>query len=116
MDFQMDMKELKEGVYIAALKGSLNADTVFSFEQKVLPVLVGSVKAIVLEMSGLKYIDSTALAAVLRARKTAEESGGRLFVAGLSPRINNIFKVIHILPEENIFNGLDDMKVHLGTL
>jgi len=115
MDFKVEMNERGEGVFVASLEGSLNADTVFSFEQKVLPVLVGTVKVMILEMSGLRYIDSTALAAVMRQRRTVEESGGRLFVTGLRPRLRDIFQVIHILPDECIFNTVDEVTGRLDA-
>ncbi|MEA3489094.1 MAG: STAS domain-containing protein [Candidatus Omnitrophota bacterium] len=103
-------KECRDGIHIIELDGNLDADTNLLFEQKAAPLLAGHPGRLILDMSRLKYIDSMGLASVLRIRKTIEETGGMLAAAGLSPRIREVFKVINVLPEKNIFENMTEIE------
>lgn len=62
----------------------------------------GSVNLII-DMSSVKYVDSSGLSVLLIANRLAEEAGGMLVLAGLNDQVR---KIIDICRLGNIFNML----------
>ena len=104
----------KEGIYIFSLRGSLDADTAASFDQKITPVAGKKEAAVILDLRELDYIDSTALASLMKQGKAVESSGGRFFLAGLKPRIRDVFRVVRIIPEDRIFEEVSEAVSRAG--
>ena len=103
MPFNIEISEHGAGIHVASLSGHLDSDSVELFEREIMPVISARPRGVILEMSSLEYIDSTALAALLRQRKALEDAGGRLYLCGLRQRIRDVIGVVRIVPDKMVF-------------
>ncbi|NKZ08262.1 STAS domain-containing protein [Actinomadura latina] len=63
-------------------------------------------KSVVVDLTGLAYCDSTGITVLINAYKRAKPAGGRLLLAGLSPDLLDVFRII----------GLDQIFVFHPTV
>jgi anti-sigma B factor antagonist len=61
---------------------------------------------VVLDLSGLTFIDSTGLEVVLRAARRAQDTGRRLVVARPSPYVKRLFELTAIDQSLDIVDGV----------
>jgi len=84
---------------IVAVTGELDLLTAPQLKQ-VLGQVIDSAKTVILDLSGVTYMDSTGLGALIGGLKRARELGGDLKLAGLVPRVRKVFSITKI---ENVF-------------
>jgi anti-anti-sigma factor len=63
--------------------------------------------AIVLDMSGVDYISSVGLRALMVAAKQVKAQGGRIAVAALTPMVREVFQISRFHLVFNLFDGVD---------
>lgn len=68
------------GCAVVALSGESDANTV-EFVQEVLAAQVEGVSRVVVDLSGLEFMDSAGMRALLRAHRTLQERGGSMALA-----------------------------------
>jgi len=92
----MEIKEIKrnEDGITAALSGRLDTLTAAEFTAAVDKWLAdGDVKVCGIDCSGLDYISSSGLRAILMLAKKLQSSGGSLRLAGLQESVHNVFTI-----------------------
>jgi anti-sigma B factor antagonist len=52
--------------------------------------------ALVLDLTGVEYIDSSGLATIVEYLRSAQDFGGRIALVGLSPRVRTIFDLVRL--------------------
>lgn len=62
----------------------------------------------ILDMSGLQYMDSAGLGALLKAYVAAQKYGGRVVLAGLISRVRDLLQLTKIEPLFQIYPGVDE--------
>lgn len=67
---------------------------------------------IILDLSGVKFIDSSGLGAIVAAMKQLDE-GRRLELAGLSPMVDKVFRLTRMDTVFTLFPSLDDAMAGL---
>jgi anti-sigma B factor antagonist len=68
----------EEDTVILALRGELDLTSAPQFEQEVLAAAARNPRRMVIDLSGLEFMDSTGLRALLIARERAQENGHEL--------------------------------------
>ena len=107
MHFEVSSERKRPGVYIVKPVGNLDSNNYPLFEEKVMPILVPSTKALIFDMSGLEYISSAGVRVVIRTKKAMTEFGRYFMITDLKPKIRNIFDILNALPDMHIFNTLE---------
>jgi anti-sigma B factor antagonist len=74
-----------EGEIDASVKDQLQAQIIDLIDQRRTPLLV--------DMTGVKFCDSTGLTVAISARRHAAASGSRLAFCGMSKRVGEVFRV-----------------------
>jgi anti-sigma B factor antagonist len=96
-----------EDVVLLYPKGFINAHTVRIFEQEIQKALQQRRFKIVINCSGLAYIASAGLGAIMGAIEEIRRNGGDLRLANLNETVRNIFEILgfnhlyKIFPSEN---------------
>jgi anti-anti-sigma factor len=91
------------GVKVAAPKGRLDAATVAALDERLLPLLQGGGK-LVADLSGVNYISSAGLRAVLRAVRAAQAGGCAFAIAVPDGMVREVLeysgfdRIVPILP------------------
>ena len=94
MDFEVSIDEHAEGFSVVAVRGEVDLHTAEKFQQAV-ERAAGSdgACAVVVDMSGVAFMDSTALSALVRSKDSLEKRGASLRLAAPSHAVERIFSV-----------------------
>jgi anti-sigma B factor antagonist len=87
----------RPGEKVMVLEGVLNADTAFEFQNS---VRQGEPSTLVLDMSRVRYVDSSGLGVLIGAYLSFERNCRRLLLAGVSDRVLDTFRICKI---EDVF-------------
>ena len=82
-----------EGTRILKLEGPLTLMTLFKFQD-----LVRTIESprLILDLSGVPYMDSAGLGSVLAAYVSSQRHGRKFALANVSPRILTLLQVTHV--------------------
>jgi anti-anti-sigma factor len=85
-------KEIKEQTLILKIKGVLDISTTHVIE----PYLeeIEHIETVILDLSGLEFIDSTGIGAILNAIYLSQEKNFRLKLQGMDELTNNVFETV----------------------
>lgn len=89
----METSEQRQGnIIVLSPVGRVNNDTSPAFQTKLLSC-VGSAAAVLIDFSGVEYISSAGLRALMMASKQSKAANSRLAVAALRPMVKEIFAI-----------------------
>jgi anti-sigma B factor antagonist len=107
------VKERRDGVVIFTLKGEFDSFVTKPFTEEIAKVLQEGPNRLVLNLLYVKYINSTALGAMIKARKSCLEAGGNLVVSRPSPAVREAMESLGL---DKLFTILDDDDAAVETL
>ena len=94
MPFQFDQDTLDSGVLVLTLSGAMTMGTYLKqFEWKVEELAKEQHQRIVMDMAQVSYLDSSAIGVLVGCNGLLLSSGGQLRLAGVTERVNTIFKM-----------------------
>jgi anti-sigma B factor antagonist len=79
-----------------ALQGELDFETAFDVEMR-LEQAIGRADVVVVDLSGLDFIDSTGIGTLLEAHKAAQRQGTSLKLLPGKPPVQRVFEVAGLL-------------------
>lgn len=68
----------------------------------------GGAKALVINLSGVRYMDSSGIATLVEAMQNCMKSGMRLRLVELSPPVRDVFELARLASVFEIFPSLND--------
>lgn len=80
-----------EGRSVVAVSGELDAHVAPDLQATLDPLLAVSQPAIIVDLSGVPFIDSTGLGVLVTTLKRVREAGGTLDVVASAPRVLKVF-------------------------
>ena len=83
-----------KGNFIISLEGSLDNDTYNDFKKVVEATLKNPVTVLVLDLSGLEYISTLGVGALLKTKQSVEETEGNFSIINVQPQVQKIFNLI----------------------
>ncbi len=92
MDFEVSIDEHAEAYSIITVRGEVDLHTAPKVEYAI-GRAARSNGAVVLDMSGVAFMDSTALSALVRSKDSLQEQGTSLRLAAPSQAVERIFSV-----------------------
>jgi stage II sporulation protein AA (anti-sigma F factor antagonist) len=108
--------EKKEEVLCLFLQGELDHHSAEKVRAAVDEALASmKIRHLVLDLSGLEFMDSSGLGVILGRYKLIQQRNGKMFVCSIAPSIyrlfqmSGIFKIIHCLPD--LEEALDQLGV-----
>jgi anti-sigma B factor antagonist len=90
---------------VVRCSGTIVSSTTQSLKTAVRPLLQDS-KLVVLDLTGVNYIDSSGLGALVGLYVSAKTAGCRLKLVNLNQRIKELFSITRLAP---LFEGHEDM-------
>ena len=85
--------EARNGVALVALTGELDMASSPDLEDRLELLRSDGVRAIVIDLRGLTFVDSTGLRAFIRAKSHARENGHRVLLIGASRQARRVFDI-----------------------
>lgn len=101
-----------EGVLFLRVSGRLDAVTSSEFESELVGSLTGPGEPLVVDLSGVDYVSSAGLRALIVAAKTAGASGRRLALVGIR---ENVMEVIAIAGFDSFFMTFETEEAALRS-
>ena len=108
LDFRVRTAQLSPESYVVSIEGELDLHTAPELEQALGTILARGGRSVVVDLAGLEFIDSAALAALLRALPRFRARGGRFLLVTEDRRVLRTLEI----------TGLDrtfDIEPRLGT-
>ena len=85
--------EVQDRVAVMVLSGDLDLSTAPILREELAQVEASGVRAIMLDLREVTFIDSTGLHEFLQARSRAQDNGHRLLMSGASPAARRLFEL-----------------------
>ena len=96
------------GVVGIVVEGRLDAATVPTLEPALQRLLFEGQARLVVDLSGVNYISSSGLRALLTARRQARSRGGDVFLCSLHPRVREIFEMVGFVSVFGLYATRDE--------
>lgn len=90
LDIQVEEKETES---VARVTGEVDVYTASKLKETLIPLAEKENHRLVIDLSGVEYIDSTGLGIFIGALKAAEKSGSTLKLTGLNDRVRRLFEI-----------------------
>lgn len=91
--FRVETIEAREQVPVLAVSGELSLHTVCTFRAAVLRLIDAGARQIVVDLTAVTFIDSTALGVLMSGQRQLQPRGGAIVVAACEP-IALVFKTV----------------------
>jgi len=82
-----------EGVVILVLNGPLTLPNIFAFQEKVAQL---EPKVLIVDLTGLPYMDSAGLGSLMNGYVHAQKAGRRLVLAGANERVKALLELTKV--------------------
>jgi anti-sigma B factor antagonist len=83
----------REGVRILTLQGSLNLHTIFDFQNA---VRAETAPALVVDMTGVPFVDSAGLGSMVGAVVTLKKAGRKIAYSGMNAKVVALINMTHL--------------------
>jgi anti-sigma B factor antagonist len=81
------------GACVLAVGGDVDLHTAPSLRDRIRGLIDDGVRALVIDMAGVEFLDSTGLGALLGSRKQMYDVDGTMTLAGLSEHVLKVFQI-----------------------
>jgi len=89
---QISTDVISDGVVLSP-SGEIDLARSPSMRARVAEVMKQNPKRVVVDLSGVPYMDSSGVATLVEALQGTRKSGGRLVLCGLTPRVRSILEI-----------------------
>jgi len=105
----MVVKDKKVGdAVVLTVDGEINFNSSPDFRKAFLKVIDLKPQKAVINLSGVAYVDSSGLATLVEAHQKIKNAGGKLKLAGLSPKVKSLFEMTKLEKLFEIYATEDD--------
>jgi len=85
-------EELPDGLVLSP-KGDIDLSRSPSMRAQVTAAMRKSPKRLVIDLSGVSYMDSSGVATLVEALQSTRKAGAKLLLCGLTPRVRSILEI-----------------------
>jgi anti-sigma B factor antagonist len=103
----------EESIPIISISGDIDLESSPKLREFLKPKAAQKTLRLLLDFTGVNYIDSSGLATLIEYFQSVQGSGGKLALASLSPRVKNVFEIVRL---EQIFSLYPDIPAALAAL
>jgi anti-sigma B factor antagonist len=114
VNFKMETRTLESELPVIALEGEVDVYTAPQLKQQMIALLEGGTKEVVVDLTQVDYLDSTALGVLIGGLKRLREMDGNLALICPSPRIKRVFEITGLDKIFDIYNTVDEAEAGAG--
>jgi anti-sigma B factor antagonist len=103
------------GVPVVAVRGEIDVYSAPALKEALAGPLEAERPALVVDLTGVEFLDSTGLGTLVAARTDAADAGGRLTIVCDRDRILKLFRITGLDGIFEIVGSVDDAVQGLGT-
>lgn len=106
MKFQTN--ELYNAVVISFTGKLMGGPEAADFHKKIEDYLKSGKKNVILEMTNVKYVNSSGIGNIVRAFSTVKDAGGKLKLAGVTDKVEGVLSITKLLSIFELYNSVDE--------
>ncbi|MCX8053022.1 MAG: STAS domain-containing protein [Armatimonadetes bacterium] len=114
MNFKMETRTSEKNVPIIGLQGEVDVYTAPQLKQQMISLLEQGAKEIVVDLTDVDYLDSTALGVLIGGLKRLREIDGNLMLICPNARIRRVFEITGLDKIFDIHNSEQEMHTAAG--
>ena len=107
MDIQLEKEELN-GAVVLSIKGDIDMSTSTKVREQLAPLFKQNNIAIVVDLSGVSYMDSSGLATLVEGLQWSHSSKNKFRLSSLTPGVKDVFEIVHLLSVFEIFETKEE--------
>jgi anti-sigma B factor antagonist len=104
-NFTTERSMVRDGVGLVTLSGEVDLYTAPRFKDDLVALIDGGAAAVVIDLSGVTFIDSTALGVIISGVKRLHERDGRLLIVAASRPVVRILDITGLDKVLTIFDS-----------
>jgi anti-sigma B factor antagonist len=101
----------KDGEQVFRLTGAMTIHTLFNFQSAVRAETAG---ALILDFSGVTYVDSAGLGAIVGAMLSYQKAGRKFLLAGANERVNALMAMTNVRKLLESYESVELAEASLG--
>lgn len=114
MGFKMDTRTLEKNIPVIELEGEVDVYTAPQLKQQMISILESGATQMIVDLSKVEYLDSTALGVLIGGLKRMREMDGNVLLVCPSPRIRRVFEITGLDKIFDIYDNESDAQEAAG--
>lgn len=114
MDISIESERMPDGATVITVAGELDLYTAPRLKEELLAALEDNVLQLVVDMTGVHFIDSSALGVLIGGVKRLKPLGGKLVLVSVDENVNWIFQITGLNSVFEIYTTRDDALASLA--
>ncbi len=114
MNFKMETRASDSKLPIIGLEGEVDVYTAPQLKQQMIVLLEQGAKEVVVDLTKVDYLDSTALGVLIGGLKRLREIDGNLMLICPNARIKRVFEITGLDKIFDIHNSEEDVRAAAG--
>ena len=111
--FEFSEESSDGGAHIISVNGEIHVSTAPEFAQGLTEAIESGKTAVVLDMSGVEFIDSTGLSVLLNGLRLVNQKRGRLALVCANPTVLRLFQITKLDGTFDIFDDRAQAIAHV---
>lgn len=92
---EMDVRE-QSLCHVIVCRGRMDVDASGPFKERIGRLCAGGVTRLIVDLSGVDFLDSSGLGALVACLRRVREKHGDIKLAGLRPEVKSIFEITRV--------------------
>ncbi len=111
--FELSEESSGAGAHIICVRGEIHVSTAPEFAQRLSAAIDGGKTLVVLDMTGVEFIDSTGLSVLLNGLRLVTQMHGRLALVCTNPTVLRLFQITSLDATFDIFDDRPKAIAHV---
>lgn len=113
MTMKIDVRKEGGGVAVVSIEGDVDMHTSPGVRDALVPNFQPAVNGIVVDLSGVGYMDSSGIATMIEGLQWSTKEGKRFVLAGLGPAVMDVFALTNL---KDVFEFSPDAESAIDVL
>ena len=114
-EFELSEDDLDERTHIIAVSGEIHVSTAPEFSRRLNAAIAKGKTAVVLDLTGTEFIDSTGLSVLLNGLRRVTRQRGRMALVCINPTVLRLFEITRLDSTFDIEPTLADALRRVGS-
>ena len=111
--FELSEESLDDQTHLIAVRGEVHVSTAPEFSERLNDAIAGGKTGVVIDMTGVDFIDSTGLSVLLNALRRVTRQQGTLALAVSNPTVLRLFEITRL---DSTFDILPDRETAIARV
>lgn len=111
MNIEVKLERPSEDAVTVSVQGDMDMSSSTKVHDVLTPLFKDSNKTIIMDLSGVSYMDSSGIATLVEGLQWSHSSQNKFRLASLTPGVKNVFEIAHLLTVFEVFDTKEEALV-----